>query len=89
MWQPADQTLWLGHIDSEEGDAGVRWHQQVHPLLTGQIEQAPGSVLIGFACDAGVVRNHGRRARRAGRRRCRQLLIAVPGIERVRCIRRR
>ena len=60
MWQPADQTLWLGHVDSEEGALGIRWHQQVQPLLVDDAEQVPGSVLLGFACDAGVVRNHGR-----------------------------
>lgn len=33
MWQPADQTLWLGHIDSERGELGVRWHQQGSALV--------------------------------------------------------
>lgn len=75
MWQPADQTLWLGHIDSEEGELGVRWHQQVQPLLTGQADQAPGSVLIGFACDAGVVRNHGRAGAAGGPAAVRKLLV--------------
>ena len=75
MWQPADQTLWLGHIDFEEGELGVRWHQQVQPLLTGQAEQAPGSVLIGFACDAGVVRNHGRAGAAGGPAAVRKYLI--------------
>ena len=75
MWQPADQTLWLGHIDSEEGELGVRWHQQVQPLLTGQAEQTPGSVLIGFACDAGVVRNHGRAGAAGGPAAVRKLLV--------------
>ena len=75
MWQPADQTLWLGHIDSEEGELGVRWHQQVQPLLTGQAEQVPGSVLIGFACDAGVVRNHGRAGAAGGPAAVRKYLI--------------
>lgn len=75
MWQPADQSLWLGHIDSEEGDLGVRWHQKVQPLLTGQTDQVPGSVLIGFACDAGVVRNHGRAGAAGGPAAVRKLLV--------------
>ncbi|MFT3850723.1 MAG: formimidoylglutamase [Propionivibrio sp.] len=76
MWQPADQTLWLGHIDSEEGELGVRWHQRVQPLLTGgQAEQTPGNVLIGFACDAGVVRNHGRAGAAGGPAAVRKLLV--------------
>jgi formiminoglutamase len=35
----------------------MRWHQAIRPLLDGA---APGVALLGFACDAGVARNHGR-----------------------------
>lgn len=60
MWQAADKTRWQGRIDSEEGDLALRWHQKVQALKIDDAGQAPGSVLLGFACDAGVVRNHGR-----------------------------
>jgi formiminoglutamase len=60
MWQAADLTLWQGRIDTEEGDLAQRWHQQVQPLSAEPGRQTPGSVLLGFACDAGVLRNHGR-----------------------------
>ena len=60
MWQAADQTLWQGRIDSEEGDLALRWHQKVQALRIDEAVQVPGNVLLGFACDAGVVRNHGR-----------------------------
>ena len=43
--------------------------------MTGQAEQAPGNVLIGFACDAGVVRNHGRAGAAGGPAAVRKLLV--------------
>lgn len=53
-----DMTRWQGRIDAAEGSLGQRWHQIVKPLTT---ESSAGSVaLLGFACDAGVARNHGR-----------------------------
>jgi formiminoglutamase len=57
MHSKADMTLWQGRTDSEEGALARRWHErvQVHH------EDAPAGVaLLGFACDAGVQRNHGR-----------------------------
>lgn len=60
MWQAADQALWQGRVDSEEGQAAPRWHQKVQILPIDMAGQAPGNVLLGFACDAGVLRNHGR-----------------------------
>ncbi len=60
MWQAADQALWQGRVDSEEEQPARRWHQMVQALPIDAAGQTPGSVLLGFACDAGVVRNHGR-----------------------------
>jgi len=57
MHRPADLSLWAGRADAEEGPRAIRWHQSVRPLLDGV---APGLALLGFACDAGVERNHGR-----------------------------
>jgi formiminoglutamase len=48
---------WSGRVDAADGDLGRRWHQVVRPLSSGE---APGTALVGFACDAGVTRNHGR-----------------------------
>ena len=56
---PAAQTRMSGRDDSAEGPDAVRLHQRSIPTDDGA-ELAPGSALIGFACDAGVVRNHGR-----------------------------
>ncbi len=52
-----DRQLWTGRVDAAEGERAQRWHQQVQPLRTGQ---APGVALLGFACDAGVLRNQGK-----------------------------
>jgi formiminoglutamase len=61
MHRPADPAAWgaawSGRVDAEEGPRAIRWHQAVRPLLDGA---APGLALLGFACDAGVTRNHGR-----------------------------
>ncbi|HEY8608917.1 MAG TPA: formimidoylglutamase [Noviherbaspirillum sp.] len=56
MLLPPDMHRWSGRIDSAEGGAGLRWHQVVRPLAA----DAAGLALLGFACDAGVGRNHGR-----------------------------
>ena len=63
MHRPADLANWTGRADAEEGPRAVRWHQAVHALLDGA---APGLALLGFACDAGVTRNHGRPGAAAG-----------------------
>ncbi|MDA8374337.1 MAG: formimidoylglutamase [Actinomycetota bacterium] len=56
---PAAQTRMSGRDDSAEAPDAVRLHQRSIPTDDGA-ELAPGSAVIGFACDAGVVRNHGR-----------------------------
>ena len=56
---PAAQTRMGGRDDSAEGPDAVRFHQRSIPTDTGEA-LAPGTALVGFACDAGVVRNHGR-----------------------------
>lgn len=56
MHTPADMTQWQGRVDTLDGELGKRWHQLVTRFDGG----SGGVALIGFACDAGVVRNHGR-----------------------------
>lgn len=46
---------WTGRVDPEPDSA--RWHQRIQPLHAGA---EPGIALLGFACDEGVQRNHGR-----------------------------
>jgi formiminoglutamase len=54
----ADMNQWQGRVDTLDGELGRRWHQIVSPDLDAASER--GIALIGFACDAGVARNHGR-----------------------------
>lgn len=56
MHLPPDMSRWSGRIDSAEGELGRRWHQIVG---SWQAERG-GLALLGFACDTGVQRNHGR-----------------------------
>jgi formiminoglutamase len=48
---------WQGRIDAGEGANALRWHQIVRRHQPGV---PPGVVLLGFASDEGVRRNHGR-----------------------------
>jgi len=66
-----DMSAWTGRVDAVEGDAGRRWHQVIRPL-GGATE--PGTALIGFACDAGVARNHGRPGAADGPQSLRRML---------------
>lgn len=63
---------WRGRVDAVDGDAGRRWHQVVRPAPPAG--GAHGVALLGFACDAGVQRNHGRIGAAAGPRTLRKYL---------------
>ncbi|RJF99352.1 formimidoylglutamase [Noviherbaspirillum saxi] len=79
MHEPADMTRWQGRIDAEEGAAGKRWHQVVQPLAPDRTGPAgQGVALLGFACDAGVARNHGRTGAKAGPAAIRRVLANMP-----------
>ncbi|HYD97585.1 MAG TPA: formimidoylglutamase [Noviherbaspirillum sp.] len=83
MHQQADMSRWQGRVDAAEGELGKRWHQVVTPL-----EDAPGPggvALVGFACDAGVARNHGRTGARGGPAALRAMLGNMP-VQRCRAI---
>ncbi|MDN3557865.1 formimidoylglutamase [Halomonas maura] len=56
-----DMTPWQGRTDPEPDSE--RWHQRIRPIEAGA---APGTVLVGFASDAGVARNQGRTGAAAG-----------------------
>ncbi|NMF88859.1 formimidoylglutamase [Aromatoleum petrolei] len=49
-----DTAPWTGRTDPEADT--LRWHQAIRPLGAA----APGVAVLGFACDEGVRRNHGR-----------------------------
>jgi len=50
-----DKNIWQGRSDPEPGSE--RWHQKVKPFID---KSEHGTVLLGFCCDEGVRRNHGR-----------------------------
>ena len=60
MKTPPNMELWHGRTDALEGELGTRWHQIIRPLGDPHEAQPNAIALIGFACDAGVARNHGR-----------------------------
>jgi formiminoglutamase len=69
---------WTGRIDREEGPGPWRWHEAVQPLPADGGAATPGTAFLGFACDAGVVRNHGRPGAAAGPGALRGALANLP-----------
>jgi formiminoglutamase len=60
-YRPPSLTLWRGRNDTAEGPLALRWHQRIVPCDVRKVKLPAGSrVLLGFACDTGVARNHGR-----------------------------
>ena len=53
-----DMSVWQGRVDDLEGPLGRRWHQLMRPRTSAT--PATTTVLLGFACDAGVARNQAR-----------------------------
>ena len=60
---PILTNAWSGRVDKVDGTMGRRWHQVVRPVAAAD---RPGVGLVGFASDAGVVRNSGRPGAAAG-----------------------
>lgn len=69
MAEAIDMTSWQGRVDPETD--GIRWHQRVRPW---QASAPTGMALLGFASDAGVVRNKGRAGARNGPQAIRRML---------------
>lgn len=59
LWQPASAALWQGRNDLAEADNALRLFQTIRHRTVFKPE-ADGIALLGFACDEGVKRNHGR-----------------------------
>jgi formiminoglutamase len=74
MRRPAVRADWSGRLDQGEGDGALRWHQVVRPRDTA----AAPVVLVGFACDAGVLRNKGRPGAMTGPTALRKALANLP-----------
>lgn len=67
---------WLGRTDSVEGEMGLRWHQVVKKDMTDNLSQTV--TLLGFNCDEGVARNHGRVGAAQGADAVRAMLGNMP-----------
>lgn len=81
MSQSDPLDLWHGRVDALDGEAGRRWHEIVRPFAEHPQAQI---VLLGFACDEGVRRNHGRPGAIEGPtalRRAASTLPAWPGLQ--------
>ncbi len=62
-WQATAAEVWQGRDDRAEGQNALRMHQVVQVASTFRLPETvhPGDMaLLGFACDEGVRRNHGR-----------------------------
>ncbi|YCH29611.1 formimidoylglutamase [Erwinia sp. D4-22] len=61
QWRPTPSTVWQGRDDTAEADNALRLFQTITCSSTFSPAQQPGDIaLLGFACDEGVKRNHGR-----------------------------
>jgi len=66
MYIAPNKKGWLGRIDQNEGDLGMRWHQKIiyidlnNEELPFLSQEEIGIVFVGFKCDEGVRRNKGR-----------------------------
>ena len=74
MLKDPEMQIWTGRVD-DEGALALRWHQRVEPWAE---DAALGVALIGFCCDAGVVRNHGRPGAAEAPRAIREVLAGLP-----------
>ena len=74
MFKDADMRVWSGRVD-DEGALALRWHQRVAPWCSAA---PPGVALLGFACDAGVQRNHGRAGAAEAPQAIREVLAGLP-----------
>ena len=75
MNQAVDRSVWQGRVDALEGELGARWHQRI--ALADEHSRG-GVALLGFACDAGVQRNHGRIGARFAPTQIRRFLANIP-----------
>jgi formiminoglutamase len=76
MTMTFDASVWQGRHDTGECGDVTRLFQIVQPADAVSLSGVPA--VLGFACDAGVVRNHGRAGAAHGPREIRLALANVP-----------
>lgn len=82
-YKATDKTVWQGRIDSDDNYDAFRWHQWVKPIDLNDDTLIPytcklGFAFIGFCCDEGVKRNHGRAGAANGPESIRKELNNLP-----------
>ncbi|HWR44503.1 formimidoylglutamase [Sporomusa sp.] len=82
-YMPADMALWTGRIDSTDNYDAFRWHQWMRELNLHDTDNKVfsgklGFALLGFCCDEGVRRNHGRTGAAKGPDAIRRELANLP-----------
>lgn len=70
-----DRSMWAGRQDADSAGDTRRLHQVVLPF---DAVSRGGAALIGFACDEGVRRNHGRLGAAQGPDAIRRMLAGLP-----------
>lgn len=77
-YAPADQQVWTGRIDGTT-DEHLRWHQIMKCVDLKDEQDLTGCyVLLGFACDEGVLRNLGRTGAAKGPEVLKRALTNLP-----------
>lgn len=71
---------WQGRTDPAEKEGGLRWHEIIKQINPEDLPQSPGEAvsLLGFNCDSGVKRNHGRTGAAQGADALRCVLGSMP-----------
>lgn len=82
-YKTTDKTVWQGRIDSETNFDAFRWHQWVEYIDLRRDDLTPftgklGFAFIGFCCDEGIKRNHGRTGAAKGPQNIRDELANLP-----------
>ncbi len=83
MYCPTSENTWKGRTDHPDDLLAHRWHQKVQCI---HLESNPlpelktlqkGTAILGYCCDAGVVRNEGRAGAKEGPAAIRQAMASL------------
>jgi formiminoglutamase len=85
LYQPANPKIWQGRSDSLPGE---RFFQQVTQITTEQIHtvETKQAIFLGFASDAGIVRNQGRAGAKLGPDKLKTQLAKLPYYSQISCL---
>lgn len=81
IYEPGNDVLWQGRVDSESDFDAFRWHQWIRPVDIERLKPYEGElgiVLLGFCSDEGIRRNNGRTGAVNGPSSIRKELVNLP-----------